>query len=147
MTYNFIKKQVKELCERYGTLDPLELCIALGIKVIYLDLPNVTKGFCLQQNGRCCIAINQTVTDDELPFCLAHELGHAMLHAGINYMFICSETKFVPDRFENEADCFALNLLMQETDININGKSAADLSRELKIPEEIVIKWIKMIAE
>ena len=141
MTYEFIKEQIDSMCNRYKTASPYELCEALGIRVVYLDLPKVTRGFCLSKEEGCCIAINNSVTDDELSFCLAHELGHAMLHAGINYMFICSDTNFVPGSFETEADCFALQLLLRQKNTELCDKTCSEIAAELKVPEKLLEKW------
>lgn len=141
MTYEKISEYVKKLYKSFNTANPLELCQILGIKVIYLDLPPITRGFCLQQNGRCVIAINNTVDENELPFCLSHELGHAMLHAGINYMFICNETNFVAESFETEADCFALQLLLKNSHVDLTDKTAAQLAAAVKVPLKLVEKW------
>ncbi len=141
MTYEFIKEQVDTIVRKCKTSSPLEICDIKGIKVLRYDLPEVTRGFCLSKKEGCCIVINNSVTDDELPFCLAHELGHAMLHAGINYMFICSDTNFLPGSFETEADCFALQLLLRQKKTEFFGKTRSELAAELKVPEKLLEKW------
>ena len=60
--------------------------------------------------------------DDRLPehiilFVIAHELGHVFLHKNSNAIFMDTRTHFVKNKYENEANLFAMNLLISDEDI------------------------------
>lgn len=47
-------------------------------------------------------------------FVCAHELGHAVLHPGLNTPFMKANTLLSTDRIEREANTFAVELLMPD---------------------------------
>ena len=107
-----ILNTVKNLIEKYGTNEPEELCHRLGLVLLDCDLPEVTKGFCLTLSAGRAIVLNNQLQRNERPACIAHELGHALLHNGLNYMFVSQNTCMVTGKYEKEADLFAAALLL-----------------------------------
>ena len=63
------------------------------------------------------IYVDERLPENELLFVIAHELGHLFLHKDSNAIFMDTRTNFVTNKFETEADRFALNLLIQDSDI------------------------------
>lgn len=47
-------------------------------------------------------------------FVCAHELGHVVLHPNVNTPFMKAHTLFSIDKFEKEANTFAVELLMPD---------------------------------
>ncbi|MBQ8550782.1 MAG: ImmA/IrrE family metallo-endopeptidase [Clostridia bacterium] len=101
----------KHLKTKYGTGDPKELCELLGISVIFTDLPDAVDGFYFENDGRRAVIINRTLGATRALFCIAHELGHALLHKDMNSYFISENTNMPLGRYEREADLFAAELL------------------------------------
>ena len=127
----------ENLVSTYGTNNPEELCRLLGIVVVDQPLPKVTKGFCLTLAAGRAIVLNEKLQPRERQSCIAHELGHALLHNGINYMFVSQNTQMVTGKYETEADLFAAALLL-------NGESISEdttltlLAQKHHLPETAV---------
>ena len=107
---------VQELKEKYETRDPFRLCKALDILVLYVPLVRV-NGFYQHFDGQDIIYINQDLNDDEKTLVCAHELGHALLHTNVNTIFLETH-KFVENKYEREADAFAINLLYEDLNLS-----------------------------
>ena len=137
--HNTIKRTVAELVQKYNTDEPEELCHALRIVVVDCDLPKVTKGFCMMLKTGTAIVLNQSLDATERRCCIAHELGHAVLHEGLNYLFMSHNTCMVPGRFEREADLFAAFLLLREIK-NDETVTTGSLSCKLGLPEWAISK-------
>ena len=139
-----IKGIVESLCEKNGTDSPFELCERLGIEAVSTELPDCTKGFCLMLSAGSAIVLNNRLNPREKRAVLAHELGHAVLHEGCNYMFMSSNTGFVTGKYEKEADLFAAHLLLrsEETDAETFGS----LSEALCLPQWAVEEAFKRSA-
>lgn len=101
------------LTEKYGTSSPFSLCDCLKISVVSLELPDRTGGFCLQlEQGGSVIVLNSALCPAECGFCCAHELGHVLLHPGLNEQAMADLTDLCTQKLENEADFFAACLFI-----------------------------------
>lgn len=107
------KLLVSRLVAEHGTRNPYTICKNLEIVILRSPLLE-TRGFyqCEDEVGIIHIAEGLTAWADE--FVCAHELGHAILHKGLNRIFMDSRTFMVPGKYENSADKFACNLLFSE---------------------------------
>ncbi|MCQ5203515.1 ImmA/IrrE family metallo-endopeptidase [Mordavella massiliensis] len=56
--------------------------------------------------------MDDTLSDQEKLFVCAHELGHMLLHKKANAIFMDSRTQLNTTKYENEADRFAMSLLI-----------------------------------
>ena len=81
-----IIETVEKLIKKYDTRDPYELCEYLGIKIHFLDMEKKLKGFFFYQSRQKNIVIDSNVNDILERILVAHELGHAVLHAQIAMM-------------------------------------------------------------
>lgn len=111
-----IKSAIESLYQKHGTLNPIEICKGMGIVLLFTDLPKQTRGFYMSTSFGSAIVVNETLNETERTACIAHELGHATLHEGLNYVFMNSSTQMVTGRYENEANQFAALLLLQNLD-------------------------------
>ncbi len=118
MLYAGIVEAVERIKSRYHEEDPVMLCKAMGIRVIYQSLgtaPDAIKGFMLKIKRITAITINSDLPPVLQKIILAHELGHAVLHkdAGI---FTFHEVTLFDDssRFEKEANLFAAEYLLED---------------------------------
>ncbi len=129
-----IRGIVENLINTYETSSPEELCERLGIGVLSADLPEQTRGFCLMLSSGSAIVLSNTLSRREKKAVLAHELGHAVLHEGCNYMFMTASTCMVAGKYEKEADLFAAYLLTSDSE-ELECKTYYQLSRSLCLPE------------
>ena len=81
-----IIETVEKLIKKYDTRDPYELCKCLGIKIHFYDMEKKLKGFFFYQSRQKNIVIDSNVNDILERILVAHEVGHAVLHAQIAMM-------------------------------------------------------------
>lgn len=108
-----IRKLVKKMIKKYGTNNPFEIAHALGIWVYVLPLGNV-RGNYVYMKRKKVFFINENLSEKEILFCIAHELGHAIMHTKNNVYFNNSNTFFNQSKHEIEADTFAAELLIDD---------------------------------
>lgn len=106
-----IKEKVRKIKVSYGTNNPFELCEKLGIWVYMVPLGK-TQGHYTYAKRKKVFFINENLSEVEKYFCCAHELGHALLHTKSNVYFNSSNTFFVQNKFEKQANEFAAELLI-----------------------------------
>lgn len=98
------------LVAHYETNNPFALCKQLGITIIFHDLMGV-RGYYAQEQDQHFIVIAKGYSEAVTAYICAHELAHFLFHKGLNRIFMDSHTFMVQDKYENEADQFALELL------------------------------------
>ena len=136
-----IEKRVKALVEEYGTAEPLELCEEMGITIVEHELPSCVNGFTVRMNEMPFIVLNDALNDDERRVTMAHELGHIVLHRGTNSIELSCNTGFCVTKYEREADCFAVFLLMQAELTSFEGYeclTTEEVSKMAHIPLDMV---------
>ena len=101
------------LTRRYGTFSPFELCDCLNIGIQRPELPEATRALYFQtETGDSIILLNSVLSELESRYCCAHELGHILLHPGMNAQTISDLTDLCLPRYERQADLFAACLLI-----------------------------------
>ena len=116
--YKIIEKKVKSLKEKYKTNNPFELCDYLNVKVLFEDLGENINGFFQSAPKNKIIHINSRLDKNSQLLTCAHELGHAIFHCDLNVLFLERNTFFSKNKFENEADKFAAELLISNNLLN-----------------------------
>ncbi len=111
-----IKERVNEIALKYGTRNPPKIIEAMDIILIRYPLEGV-RGFYHYFQRNHIIYVDERLSEQDFLFVVAHELGHLFLHKDSNAIFMDTRTNFVANKFEMEADRFALNLLIQDSDI------------------------------
>ncbi len=154
MFYDDIVKAVEQLKKRFHEDDPFLLARAMGIILLPRSFAlgeNAMKGFFLQKNRIKTITYNVDLPVALQRIILAHELGHAMLHAksGV-YAFHDLGLFDESSRFEKEANLFAAELLLKDDEVldsmNADG-TFFSAAASLKVPTELldfkfrVMKW------
>lgn len=110
------KSLVEKLVRKFGTRDPFKIAEELGYIVLYTPLVGV-RGF-YQHLKRChIIYLDPELDEVTASFVCAHELGHSLLHRGLNRIFMDTRTFLVSSRYEAEADHFAVDLLYDDYDL------------------------------
>ncbi|MBJ8026605.1 hypothetical protein COM13_08975 [Bacillus pseudomycoides] len=108
-----IKEYVLNITKKHQTTSPFEIARQKNITVLYADLGN-TLGFYNTYKRIKFIHINNQIDETLQRFVCAHELGHALLHPKANTPFLRNQTFFSVDRFEIEANTFAVELLLSD---------------------------------
>lgn len=134
------------MVEKFGTASPFELCDFLRIPVLTSDLPESVRGLSFQDvNGNPAILLNQVLGAWERRYCCAHELGHELLHKGLNAQTIADRTDLCVPRLEKEADYFAACLLIDsflpEWSESYNPLTLQQIACLSGLPEKIVVLW------
>lgn len=115
--HRWVKKKVTALIRKYGTRDPFKLAEALGIIVVIGKMGNISGAYLYHERQRA-IFLNEDLDEFEKLVVMAHELGHAILHKYENCYFIKNKTLLLTSKLEIQANCFAAELLIDETAIS-----------------------------
>lgn len=108
-----IKKIALGLIRKYNTQNPFKLAEALNIEYIIGSIGKCSGCYLYLKRHRC-IFINEDLSDSDMLFVMAHELGHAILHRAENCYFIRNKTLLSTECFEKEANIFAAELLIPD---------------------------------
>lgn len=111
-----VKRLADSLVRKYNTRNPFEIVEHLNVIVVFYPLHGV-KGFYQYFQRNNIIYINETLSNQESLFVCAHELGHMLLHKKSNAIFMDSQTQLNTAKYEIEADRFAIDLLISDSDI------------------------------
>ena len=112
-----IKARANRLVRFYKTRNPFEMIKGMNVILVYYPLEGV-RGFYQYFQRNNIIYIDEKLSDIEKKFVLAHELGHMILHKKSNAIFMDTRTHFNTDKYENEADLFAMSLLLSDDSIS-----------------------------
>ena len=110
------KRTAESLVRRFGTRDPFRIAQELGYIVIRTSLQGI-RGFWHHAQRQHLIFIDESLPDPEARFVCAHELGHILMHRGINRIYMDVNTYFQTNRQEIEANHFAVELLYDDEDL------------------------------
>ncbi len=130
-----IRQCVRHLIQQWGTSDPLQLCECLHIHVYFCELPREVRGFYHEIRGIQILYINQELSAEEQREVCGHELGHAVLHRGINTLFLDETGCMNQGKFEREADLFCAELLVEEAQ---EGETAEWIAHRCGVSEQLV---------
>lgn len=136
----WIKQKVNDLVKQYGTNDPYEIASAKNIHVIEYNLHEDIYGFCKYIRRNMFIYINSKLNDDDKYFTCSHELGHAILHPRLNSPFLRANTLFSVNKIENEANRFAVELLLPDKTIyefKDTSLTISEISEMYGVPREV----------
>ena len=108
-----IKKKADFLARKFQTRNPLEIIQGLNVILVFAPLVD-TRAFYQYFQRNNIIYIDENLTKHEQAFECAHEMGHMFLHKKANTIFMDTRTSFNTNKFEIEADTFAMNLLISD---------------------------------
>lgn len=106
-----IKKKADELARRFQTRNPFEIIRGLNVILVFAPLIG-TRAFYQYFQRNNIIYIDENLSRHEQMFECAHEMGHMFLHKKANSIFMDTRTGFITNRYEKEADTFAMDLLV-----------------------------------
>lgn len=133
-----IKKLTDSLVRKYRTRDPFEIIRGMNVILVFAPLID-TRAFYQYFQRNNIIYIDDSLSHHEQTFECAHEMGHMFLHKKTNAIFMDTRTGFNTDRFENEADEFAINLLVGDDIISeMQGWTVGDIARILGYDRRLI---------
>ena len=133
-----ILRLVDSLVRKYNTRNPFEIINNLNVIVIFYPLKGV-KGFYQYFQRNNIIYIDNDLSENEQKVVCAHELGHMFLHKKCNAIFMDTRTHFVTNKYENEANTFAAELLIPNSIILENpGMTKNQIARLTGYDEKIM---------
>ena len=133
-----IKKKADELARKFQTRDPFEIIRGLNVILVFAPLVD-TRAFYQYFQRNNIIYINERLSLFEQMFEFAHEMGHMFLHKKANAIFMDSRTLLNTNRYEREADTFAVDLLIGDDAIlEYQTYSIEQLSRLLGYEQRLI---------
>ena len=111
-----IKKLIDSLVKKHQSRDPFHIIKGMNVILVFAPL-NGVRGFYQYFQRNNIIYIDENLPEHEQRFVCAHELGHMLLHQGINTVFMDSKTNLKTSFYEMEADIFAIELLLPNGEI------------------------------
>lgn len=108
-----IKKKADGLARKYQTRNPFEIIRGLNVILVFAPLID-TRAFYQYFQRNNIIYIDENLSRHEQAFECAHEMGHMFLHKKANTIFMDTRTGLNTNRYENEADTFAMDLLVDD---------------------------------
>lgn len=135
-----VKECVSIVKRKAKTNDVFELVDYFNIEVIETDLGVSTLGMYRYIKRNKFIFLNNDLEHYQKKFVLAHELGHAILHSDLNCFFLEKKTLYLKNKFEIEANKFAVELLVSDDDLKeLEGYTIEQMSAILNIPSDLLI--------
>lgn len=110
---------VEQTVHKYGTRSPYEMAERMGIIVQKNNLGTI-RGYYFKKYRIKQIILHNDLSESDERFVLAHEIGHAVLHEDVNTPFLMGNTLFSKNKFEKEANLFAIELLVPDEIITEN---------------------------
>lgn len=134
-----VKECVSIIRKKAKTDDVFELVDYFNINVIETDLGSSTLGMYRYIKRNKFIFLNNDLEHYQKKFVLAHELGHAILHSDLNCFFLEKKTLYLKNKFEIEANKFAVELLVSDDDLKeLEGYTIEQMSAILNIPSDLL---------
>ena len=133
-----IRKKVDALVRTYQTRNPFEMIKGMNVILVRCPLDGV-RGFYQYFQRNNIIYIDESLTETEQMFVCAHEMGHMFLHKKSNAVYMDSRTYLNTNRFENEANLFAMKLLVSDEFLEEHKQFTAEqISRMLGYHESLI---------
>lgn len=111
-----IRGMAHRVARKFQTVDPFRIADGLGMVVIFAPMADI-RGLRQFVHRRTVIYINSLLDEHQQRLVCAHELGHHFLHRRMNRIFMDRATSMVTQKYENEANAFALELVYPDEDL------------------------------
>ena len=133
-----VSDTVNKLVRLHRTRNPFEIIKGMNIILVFYPLEGV-RGFYQYFQRNNIIYIDERLPRNEQLFVCAHELGHMMLHKKVNAVFMDTRTYFNTNKFEIEANKFAMELLISDEILNeYTEYSIQQIARMLGYNEKLI---------
>lgn len=127
-----------EIADRHNTNNPFEIARERDIRILYVSM-KTTFGFYVRYHRMQNIILNDVLSKGMQQFVCAHELGHSILHADLNVPKLTRYTMFSRDKFEIQANTFAVELLLPDGFLREYADcSIYQLAASVGVPKEFI---------
>lgn len=141
-----ICRRVKYITKKYASEDPAELCRSMDIQIVFKDMGSHETAIKAMMVKFCrirCIVVNSQLSETVRRFIIAHELGHAVLHADGADEFTERIAFDHSSHMELEANIFASELLIPGENslieqMKTTGYTIFQLAAEHMVPYELM---------
>lgn len=104
------------LARKHGTRDPFRIAREMGFIIIFAPLVDM-RGFQQRAKRQKLIYINSDLDEQQQRLVCAHELAHHLIHKGMNRIFMDRNTNIVTQKYENQANHFATELIYSDYEL------------------------------
>lgn len=133
-----IKRLADRIAHKYRSRDPFEIIQGMNAFLVYTHLEGI-RGLYQYFQRNHIIYIDDSLPDREQRFVCAHEMGHMLLHRKMNAVFMDRHTFLNRNKFEIEANMFAMDLLVSDDTLKeYREYTSEQLSRLLGYREELL---------
>lgn len=133
-----VSNTVNKLVRLHKTRNPFELIKGMNVILVFYPLDGV-RGFYQYFQRNNIIYIDEHLPKNEQLFVCAHELGHMILHKKTNAVFMDTRTNFNTNKYEIEANKFAMELLLSDEMLHEHKEcSIEQLSRLFGYNEKLI---------
>lgn len=108
-----IRDLTKNIVKKYDSRNPFDIVKASGAILIFAPLTDV-RGFYQYFQRNDIIYVDENLDKHEQKLVCAHELGHMLLHKNSNALYMDSKTFFNTNKYELDANLFAVELLIPD---------------------------------
>lgn len=134
-----VRARVEALVRKYRTRDPFEMIQGMNAILVYYPLDDGVRGFYQYFKRNNIIYIDERLSWHDRAFVLAHEIGHMTMHRSANAIFMDTRTQFNTQKYEMQADKFAIELLVPQEIILENWQlTESQLARLTGYPKELI---------
>lgn len=127
-----------EIAAHYNTNNPFDIACGRNIGILYEPM-KTTFGFYVRYHRMQNIILNDVLSKGMQQFVCAHELGHSILHADLNVPKLTRYTMFSRDKFEIQANTFAVELLLPDGFLREYADcSIYQLAASVGVPKEFI---------
>lgn len=117
--------------------DPFALLDLMDVKMFFLPMQGI-NGIYKEIKGIPMVFLNNNLSEQNIRFVAAHELGHFILHREMNRFFLDRCTLLKSSVYESQADLFAACLLFPSPgDIIEEGDTFERLSNKMGVSIEL----------
>lgn len=112
-----VRDTVTNLVKKHRTRNPFDILKGMNVIVLFVPLIDI-RGFYQYFQRNNIIYINEDLSDIEKIFVCAHELGHMLMHKQANCLYMDTHTNFNTNKYEIEANKFAMELLLPDAELH-----------------------------
>lgn len=133
-----IKKIADSLARKHQSRDPFK--VIRGLNVILVPVPLIdVRAFYQYFQRNNIIYIDDSLSPFEQAFECAHEMGHMFIHKKANTIFMDTRTCFNTCKFEEEANTFAMDFLIDDATLSeYSHFSISQISRALGYEKKLI---------
>lgn len=132
------KVLANKLAKKFGTRNPFEIIKGMNVILLPSDLIGV-RGFYQYFQRNNLIYIDYKLPYEEQVWVCAHELAHMLIHKKSNTVFMDTRTHFNTSVYENEANKFAIELLVpDEVILEYHDYTLDQIAKALGYPKRLL---------